>query len=922
MVETVRRFSVFAVVAAVLAVSSVRGASVDTPILFVGQVPVPGDFTTIASTFGNHQGSLESVSRGGDLFIRYTDGSLKNLTQAAGFGTTGQQGANAIAVRQPCVHWNGTKAIFSMVIGAPTKQYEVADYYWQIYEITGLGQNETPVITKVPNQPATFNNVSPIYGTDDRIIFTSDRPRNGEAQLYPQLDEYEEAPTVSGLWSLDPVSGDLFMINQNPSGNFTPIVDSFGRVIFIRWDHLQRDQQADSDNNEGGTYGTFNYSDETASAEYLFNNRTEVYPEPRVEPNGATLEPHTFNQFFPWQINEDGTDEETVNHVGRHELHDYFDVSFNDDPNLVYHSSATPRKNPNSIENFFQIQEDAANPGVYYGIDAPEFSTHAAGQIISLTGAPSVNADDMMLTYVTHRDTASYNDDNTPASPNHSGHYRNPLPLSGGVLIAAHTPETRADKNEGSTAAPTSRYDFRLKTMKNVSGVWVADQPLTAGIPVTVSWWSPDVAVSFTGNLWELDPVEVRARPKPARRTASLESPEAQIFTEENVDLSAFQTYLRQNNLAVIVSRNVTTRDYNDAQQPFNLNVPGTTVKTIGKPGKVYDVNFLQLFQADQLRGKGLMTAGGTPSPGRRVIAQEMHDPAAVNPTVPAGTAKGSVQIASDGSTAAFVPARRSMTWQLTDAAGTGIVRERYWLTFQPGEIRTCTSCHGINTKDQALNTTPQNKPEALRQLLQFFKAGGGAGGGGGGGGAGGSTIDSDGDGFPNEFETLYGSSPSDPASTPFGGAASGQAQMLTLTKVGVKLNFLKTGVDHVTLQGTLPVPAGFAPAGKEVSIFFGGVFGKFMLNDKGTSPKGDASFKMMVRKKKGVVAAQTSKFTANFNKGSYTTPLSDEKLDGSVDAKLQARTVDVIVLFNQTMYRTSQKVTYSAKKGKTGSAK
>jgi hypothetical protein len=31
----------------------------------------------------------------------------------------------------------------------------------------------------VPNQPASYNNVSPFYGTDDRILFTSDRPHNG-----------------------------------------------------------------------------------------------------------------------------------------------------------------------------------------------------------------------------------------------------------------------------------------------------------------------------------------------------------------------------------------------------------------------------------------------------------------------------------------------------------------------------------------------------------------------------------------------------------------------------------------------------------------------------------------------------------------------------------------------------------------------
>jgi hypothetical protein len=40
-------------------------------------------------------------------------------------------------------------------------------------------------ITRVPHQPANYNNVSPIYDTNGRILFTSDRPRDGSPQLYP-----------------------------------------------------------------------------------------------------------------------------------------------------------------------------------------------------------------------------------------------------------------------------------------------------------------------------------------------------------------------------------------------------------------------------------------------------------------------------------------------------------------------------------------------------------------------------------------------------------------------------------------------------------------------------------------------------------------------------------------------------------------
>src|SRR6185295_4110857 len=153
------------------------------------------DFTTIASVFGNHRTEMESVARGGDLYVRYPSGALKNLTAAAGYGLAGGfQGATSIAVRDPSASWDATRALFSMVIGAPPQQYEWITTYWQIYEVTGLGEGDTPVITKLPNQPSEANNVSPLYGTDGRILFTSDRPRDGQPHLYPQLDEYEEAP--------------------------------------------------------------------------------------------------------------------------------------------------------------------------------------------------------------------------------------------------------------------------------------------------------------------------------------------------------------------------------------------------------------------------------------------------------------------------------------------------------------------------------------------------------------------------------------------------------------------------------------------------------------------------------------------------------------------------------------------------------
>jgi hypothetical protein len=690
------------------------------PVVFVTQMPVPADFTTITSVFGNHRGDLSSAARGGDVWIRYGDGTLRNLTQAAGLSAAGMQGANAISVRDPSPNWDASKIVFSAVVGAPSKRYEVKNYVWQLYEMRGLGQGDTPVVTKVTNQPASFNNISPVYGSDDRIIFTSDRPRSGEMHLYPQLDEYEEAATVTGIWSLDPANGDLALLNHTPSGAFSPTIDSFGRVIFTRWDHLQRDQQADNDNavdrtGNGYSYGTFNYSDESAAAQKL-RDRTEVFPESRADT--PTLSGLRFNQFFPWMLHQDGSAEETLNHIGRHELAGYGAQSFLDDGNLVYGFSATLTKARLLNDAMLQIREDPTQPGIFFGTSAPEFGTHAAGQIIKLNGAPGDNPDSMGVTYVTAAATASPSDEGSAAAPGHTGLYREPVPLSSGQLIAVHTSETRADKNTGDNASPGSRYAFRLMLLQaDGSGVFSAGAALTPGISKSISFWDPDTLVSYNGPMWELNPVELKPRVRPSKTVhAALQVPEAQVFAEEGVDVQQFRDWLKSNDLAVAVSRNVTLRDKADKQQPYQLRVRGG-VSAVPKTGKVYDVSHMQFFQGDQVRGIGGVDA---PRAGRRVLAQLMHEPKATNAYT---GVPGAVSIAPDGSMAALVPASRAMTWQMTNNQ-TPVVRERYWLSFAPGEVRVCASCHGINQKSQTGVTEPQNPPEALRQVLRQWKEG------------------------------------------------------------------------------------------------------------------------------------------------------------------------------------------------------
>lgn len=686
------------------------------PILFAAQVPV-GGFGSMTSTFGNHLAGMEQAPRGGDLVIRYPDGGLRFLTREAGFGNDGMQLASAIAVREPTVHWSGTKALFSMVIGAPTQRYQWKTFNWQIYEVSGLAQGATATVRKIAGQPAGFNNVSPIYATDGRILFTSDRPPSGAAHHYPQLDEYESAPTVSGIYSLDEATGTLTLLEHAPSGAFSLSLDSFGRLIFTKWDHLQRDQQGDAPST-AATYQAFTYASEAANAPTTTDLAgAEVFPEPRTPGDPAyssVLSRHTFNHFFPWEMNEDGTAEETLNHIGRHELGgSYTDGSFAADPNLSYYVPESLHANRLRIGGdggLLHFREDPTHPGDFLATNAPEFATASGGTLMRLTGAPSVNAESMVLTAVTPSGAGAQ-------VPQQTGYFRNPLPMSDGSLVAVHTAASGPLTNLGSTEAPNWSYAFRLKQLTLQAGFWAPGGTLTGGgIQRSVSWWTPDVLASYSGVLWELDPVEVVARPAPLPRKATLPAVEAAVFGQAGVDVEAFRSYLRASGLALIVTRNVTQRDRADRQQPFNLRVPGG-VSSIGASGTIYDVSYLQIFQADALRGYG---SPAQPKAGRRLLARPMHAPGASQ--VPGGPS-GAVAIAADGSIAAFVPAQRALSWQLTGSAGAGVVRERNWISFQSGEIRVCTSCHGINTQSQTGAPEPSNPPAALESLLAAWKA-------------------------------------------------------------------------------------------------------------------------------------------------------------------------------------------------------
>jgi hypothetical protein len=736
-----RKRGVFGSFFTAISVAFSLGASgAPNPFLFVTQVPVPTEvndntvtnvFLGAGAGFGSHLGGTLYAPRGGDLWLAKPNPSLTsllltNITRGCGLGLAGAQHTNGIAVRDPSVHWNGTKALFSMLLGAPTNASDSRSFFWQLYEVTGL-PNGPYAISKVPGQATNYNNVTPCYSPDGRIICGSDRPRDGSPHLYPALDEYNDYPSVTGLWSLDPAAGDYHILNHTPSGAFTPSVDSYGRLIFIRWDHLVQDRNATDDRLSLATNGTFNYSDESANAQFSLTDRAEVFPEPRTfdGTNLAALKVNgnAFNSFFPWTMFLDGTGEEVLNHMGRHDFLQSFKRSFTNDNNLIDFSIASRTNSQNFINNFFWIRESPVTNGVYFGIDSPDFGMHAAGSIVTMTAPLNLSADACFISHITPA---------TNNAPNAFGAYRNPMPMSDGSLVAAFATNTPTpDSNIGSANSPVSKYNFRITSLKKVGTIWIADQPLTKGSSNSpsgqVSQYVNGQLVTYTGPLWELYPTEIRTSSPPVALTNPINITEQQVFAQEGVDIPTFQQYLRMNNLALVVSHNVTKRDRADRQQPFNLRIAGTTNVTWGPTNSgvvnptLYDISYIQFLQADHRRS---YTGGGTNvQPGRRVLATPMHEVAADNPTDTNAFVAGTLKLADDGSLAALVPARRAITHHLLGTNYESVVKERYWITYQPGEIRTCKNCHGINTTDQAGQGPPNNPPEALRDLLRYWKA-------------------------------------------------------------------------------------------------------------------------------------------------------------------------------------------------------
>jgi hypothetical protein len=714
------------------------------PLMFVTQAPIDDDgFAKIIGTFGHHIPAPENAPRGGDLLIAYpqADGTFqwRNLTREAGFGmkdaTTAETAGcakNMVAVREPAVSWDGKKALVSMVVGC-------GDAVWQLYEVEGLERGQTAKFTHLV-QPEEYNNIAPIYSPEgdgtSHIIYASDMSWHGAgAQHLKCLDEYEEQQGICGLFKLDRAGG-VTNLDPSPSGSFTPTIDSFGRLIFTRWDHLESDQQEEG----GAKKDLFNWHSEEANAptERVSATTTvvhSVFPELKFSAEDG-FAPHAQKPFLAWEMNVDGTGGETLNHLGRQELKFV----------RAARSGETAKKlglrdnnNANTIELFRFLREDPRTPGRYFAVPSLEFGTCGGGAIATIDSAPDVLPADVKITYVTDPSTVSIG--TQPI-------YRSPLPASNGELWASVSTSHKI------VASKARQCDYRLVRMVKDGEHFVGRGHVTpeAGLQRTID--------GVVRTMWEWDVVEVIARTRPTPKTeAPLEAGEmnafAAVFGQANAQqgLNAFRTFLKDNKLALAVVRNVTWRQIDDLQQPFNLSVGADVItKRTNSTADVLGIDHLQVFTGQQLRGKDDESNANGLVNYRRVLAQPAREilvedntgnPRNVNPPTAVGVPASSTKVSTvDGSVAFIVQANRPITWQTIDSTHPGdplertdaIVRERYWIGFQPGEMRMCPACHGGLDQDRAqsgktfaelkaLGNKPDTATQSLVELLTYYKA-------------------------------------------------------------------------------------------------------------------------------------------------------------------------------------------------------
>ncbi|MHC4507655.1 MAG: HzsA-related protein [Planctomycetota bacterium] len=124
------------------------------------------------------------------------------------------------AVRDPQVHYDGEKILFSYRRGGTD--------YFHLYEINADGSR----LKQLTNGP--FDDIEPTYLPDGGIIFCSTRARRWVPCWYTQ---------VATLYRCDGDGSNIHMLSSNIEQDNTPWVLPDGRIMYTRWEYVDRSRE-------------------------------------------------------------------------------------------------------------------------------------------------------------------------------------------------------------------------------------------------------------------------------------------------------------------------------------------------------------------------------------------------------------------------------------------------------------------------------------------------------------------------------------------------------------------------------------------------------------------------------------------------------------------------------------------------------
>lgn len=122
-------------------------------------------------------------------------------------------------VRDPHVHYDGRKILFSYRPGGT--------HNYHLYEIGVDGKN----LRRLTDGPD--DDFEAVYLPDDDIMFVSSRSHRFVNCFYTR---------VTTLYRMEGDGGDIRMLSSNVEHDNTPWVLSDGRVLYMRWEYVDRSQ--------------------------------------------------------------------------------------------------------------------------------------------------------------------------------------------------------------------------------------------------------------------------------------------------------------------------------------------------------------------------------------------------------------------------------------------------------------------------------------------------------------------------------------------------------------------------------------------------------------------------------------------------------------------------------------------------------